>query len=163
MCDALLPLCFHKTDPLLQESPLSLPSLHVLYQGPQAGPQVCRLLPAASHGVLPDLPPLQQGHESGLVPALQGPHAAAESPLQAEGSPPALADVAHGPGPAGPRDLILDKVQLVLMSDLQLGQLLGQMLEVHLQLLLCVRKDNSEQKNKKIIKINEVFTILSSR
>lgn len=131
--DTLLRLTRQQSDPLLQTGSLHLQSLHGLSQGPQAGPQVHGLFPALPQERLPNLPSLQQGREPRLVPALQGLHTAAEPPLQSHRSLPALAHVTHGPGPAGPRDLVPQGVLLVL---LELGQLLGQTLDVGLELLL---------------------------
>lgn len=136
LCDTLLPILLHQSDPLHQTGSLHLKSLYVVSQGPQAGPQICSLLPAPSQSLLPKLPSLEQGCEPGLVPALQRPHAAAEPPLQPDRSLPALTGVAHGPGPAGPGGLVPQDVQLVLLGLLQLGQLLGQTLDVGLELVL---------------------------
>lgn len=134
LCAALLPLPLHQSEPLLQTGPLHLQSLCVVSQGPQADPQLLRLLPAPSQSVLPHLPSLQQGRDPGLVPALQGPHAAAEPPLQSDGSLAAQGDVAHGAGRL--HGLVPQGMELVLIGLPKLGQLLGQALDVGLELLL---------------------------
>lgn len=96
LVQTLLPLPLYQADPLLKTGSLHLQSLYVLSQGPQSGPQVHRLLPAYSQGILPGLPPFQQRHEPRLIPALQSLHAATKPPLQFERSLAALAHVAHG-------------------------------------------------------------------
>lgn len=133
---AFLPLFLHQSDPLLQTGSLQLQSLYVVSQGRQAGLQVHCLLPALSQGDLPNLPPLQQGHDPRLVPALQCLHAAAQPPLQPDRCLSALADITHGPWPAGLSSLVPKGVELVMVGLLELGQLLSQTLDVGLELLL---------------------------
>ncbi|KAG7226146.1 hypothetical protein INR49_014241 [Caranx melampygus] len=112
----------------------------IIIQGPQGGPQVRRLLPALSQGILSDLPPPQQGHEPGLVPALQRPHAATEPPLQSDRRLAALADVAHGPGPAELSGMVPQGVHLAFLGFLDLGQLLSEALDLGLEFLLYRQK-----------------------
>ena len=115
---AVPPVPLHQGHPVLQMSPLQLQPLDVLLQGTQADPQVLPQLLALPQGLLSSLPPPEQGHEPRLVPALQRPHAAAQPPLQAEGRPTAVADVAEGPGQTAGRlsGLIPQAAQLVPVS-----------------------------------------------
>lgn len=140
LCDGVLAVFLHQSDRLLHTGSLDLQSLYVVSQVLQTGFQVHCLLPALPQGILPNLPPLQQGHGPRLVPALQRLHAAAEPPLQPDRCLSALADVAHGPGPAGLSGLVPQGIELVVVSILELGQILSQTLDVSLELLLQTHK-----------------------